>query len=133
MNDHDKTLIRPAPRITDRDRQILTGLWEHQALTTHHLHCIYFPDAGPRRVRFRLLTLYRYGVINRFRLHAHGRNDPDHWILFSTGAVLVALHQGREPDVLKFRSDPALAMAHSPTRDRGPVHPPVHPRQRKSP
>ncbi|WP_285729343.1 replication-relaxation family protein [Nocardiopsis sp. ATB16-24] len=114
MNDYDKTLIRLAPRITDRDRQILTGLWEHQVLTTHHLHRIYFPDTGPRRVRFRLLTLHRYGVINRFRRHAHDRNAPDHWILSPTGAVLVALHQGREPDALKFRSDRALAMAHSP-------------------
>ncbi|WP_150241525.1 replication-relaxation family protein [Nocardiopsis quinghaiensis] len=114
MSDYKKTLIRLAPRITDRDRQILAGLWEHRVMTTHHLHHIYFPDAGPRRARSRLLTLHRYGVLNRFRRHAHDRNAPDHWVLSPTGAVLVALHQGREPDALKFRADRALAVAHSP-------------------
>ncbi|WP_017569927.1 replication-relaxation family protein [Nocardiopsis halotolerans] len=115
MNDYATTLIHLAPRITDRDRQILTGLWEHRVMTTHHLHRIYFPDAGPRRARSRLLALHRYGVINRFRRHAHDRNAPDHWILSPTGAVLVALHQDQEPDALKFRSDRALALAHSPS------------------
>ncbi|MFD6949465.1 hypothetical protein A6A08_05015 [Nocardiopsis sp. TSRI0078] len=117
MSDYKKTLIRLAPRITDRDRQILAGLWEHRVMTTHHLHHIYFPDAGPRRARSRLLTLHRYGVLNRFRRHAHDRNAPDHWVLSPTGAVLVALHQGKEPDALKFRADRALAVAHSPQLD----------------
>ncbi|WP_174546363.1 replication-relaxation family protein [Nocardiopsis dassonvillei] len=117
MSDYTKTLIHLAPRITSRDRQILAGLWEHRVMTTHHLHRIYFPDAGPRRARSRLLTLYRYGVLNRFRRHAHDRNAPDHWVLTPTGAVLLALHQGKEPDALKFRADRALAVAHSPQLD----------------
>ncbi|WP_160050974.1 replication-relaxation family protein [Nocardiopsis sp. FR4] len=117
MNDYEKTLIHLAPRITDRDRQILVGLWEHQVMTTHHLHRLYFPHAGPRRARSRLLTLHRYGVLNRFRRHAHDRNAPDHWILSPTGAALVALHQGKEPDALNFRSDRTLALAHSPRLD----------------
>ncbi|WP_116244081.1 replication-relaxation family protein [Nocardiopsis sp. FIRDI 009] len=117
MNEYEQTLSRLAPRITDRDRQILVGLWEHQVMTTHHLHRIYFPHAGPRRARSRLLTLFRYGLLNRFRRHAHDRNAPDHWILSPTGAVLVALYQDKEPEELNFRSDRALALAHSPRLD----------------
>lgn len=114
MGDYRSTLLRLAPRITNRDRQILVALWEHRVLTTHHLQHLFFPEAGSRRARSRLLSLHRYGVIDRFRRHAHDRNAPDHWILTPTGAVMVALHQGKEPDALKFRSDRALAVAHSP-------------------
>ncbi|RKS10254.1 protein involved in plasmid replication-relaxation [Nocardiopsis sp. Huas11] len=117
MNDYEQTLTRLAPRITDRDRQILAGLWEHNVMTTHHLRRIYFPEAGPRRARSRILTLHRYGLTNRFRRHAHDRNAPDHWILSPTGAVLVALGQDKEPDALNFRSDRALALAHSARLD----------------
>jgi hypothetical protein len=117
VNDYEQTLMRLAPRITDRDRRILVGLWEHRVMTTDHLQRIYFTAAGPRRARSRLLTLYRYGVVNRFRRHAHDRNAPDHWILSPTGAVLVALALDKEPDALNFRSDRALALAHSPRLD----------------
>ena len=51
-----------------------------------------------------MLSLYRCGVVSR---HAHDRNAPDRWILSPTGAVLGALHQGQEPDALKFRGDRA--------------------------
>ncbi|WP_028648687.1 replication-relaxation family protein [Nocardiopsis sp. CNT312] len=117
MNDYEQTLARLVPRITDRDRQILVALWQHQVLTTHHLHRLFFPDAGARRVRSRLLALHRYGLTDRFRRHAHDRNAPDHWILSPTGAVLVALYQGKELKELNFRADRALALAHSPRLD----------------
>src|SRR5690625_3350559 len=51
-----------------------------------------------------MLSLYRCGVVSR---HGHDRNAPDRWILSPTGAVLGALHQGQEPDALKFRGDRA--------------------------
>lgn len=56
------------------------------------------------RARSRMRSLYRCGVVSR---HAHDRNAPDRWILSPTGAVLGALHQGQEPDALKFRGDRA--------------------------
>ena len=117
MNEYEQTLARLLPRITGRDKRILYGLWEHRVLTTHHLHQIFFPDAGARRARSRMLSLHRYGVVNRFRRHAHDRNAPDHWILSPTGAVLVALDQGKEPDALSFRGDRALAVAFSAKLD----------------
>ncbi|MFV2199085.1 replication-relaxation family protein [Nocardiopsis sp. LOL_012] len=117
MNDYEQTLARLVSRITDRDRQILIALWQHQVLTTHHLHRLFFPDAGARRARSRLLALHRYGLTDRFRRHAHDRNAPDHWILSPAGAVLVALYQGKEPKELNFRADRALALAHSPRLD----------------
>ena len=56
------------------------------------------------RARSRVRSLYRCGVVSR---HAHDRNAPGRWILSPNGAVLGALHQGQEPDTLKFRGDRA--------------------------
>lgn len=114
-DDYEQALMRLLPRITDRDRRILVGLWEHRVMTTHHLHRIFFPHAGGRRARYRLLALHRYGLIDRFRRHTHDRNAPDHWVLAPTGAALVALHRGEDPLPLgHHRHDRALALAYAP-------------------
>ncbi|MFD6949846.1 hypothetical protein A6A08_21265 [Nocardiopsis sp. TSRI0078] len=110
--EYGSALVWLAPRVTPRDREILAGLHDHHVMTTHHIHRLYFPGAGVRRARRRLLLLHRYGLIDRFRPFGRIR-VPDHWVLASTGAALVAEHRGMEPGELGFRQDRVLAWAHS--------------------
>ncbi|MEV2279480.1 replication-relaxation family protein, partial [Nocardiopsis sp. NPDC049922] len=111
-SDYGAALVRLAPRVTPRDRQILAGLYDHHVMTTHHVHRLYFPEAAGRRVRRRLLLLHEYGLLDRFRPHP-GRHVSVHWVLAPLGAALVAEHRGIEVGELGFRHDRVLAWAHS--------------------
>ncbi|MEE2038939.1 replication-relaxation family protein [Nocardiopsis sp. CT-R113] len=104
--------MRLAPRVTPRDREILAGLYDHHVMTTGHLHRLFFPQAGGRRVRLRMLQLHQYGLVDRFKPFP-GRHIADHWVLAPTGAALVAEHRGVEISELGFRHDRVLAWAHS--------------------
>jgi hypothetical protein len=110
--EYGSALVWLAPRVTPRDREILTGLYEHHVMTTHHIHRLHFSEAEARRVRRRLLALHRYGLLDRFRPFNRKR-VPDHWVLAPVGAALVAEHRGLEPSELGFRQDRVLAWAHS--------------------
>nr|WP_237683542.1 replication-relaxation family protein [Nocardiopsis sinuspersici] len=101
-----------APRVTPRDREILSGLYEHHVMTTGHVHRLFFPGTGARRVRKRLLELHGYGLLDRFKPFP-GRHIADHWVLAPMGAALVAEHRGVEISELGFRHDRVLARAHS--------------------
>lgn len=111
--EYAKTLVWLAPRVTPRDRRILGGLYDHHVMTTHHIHRLHFPGVDVRRVRRRLLLLHQYGLLDRFRPFFNRIRVPDHWVLTSTGAALVAEHRGMEPGELGFRQDRVLAWAHS--------------------
>ncbi|MFV2198828.1 replication-relaxation family protein [Nocardiopsis sp. LOL_012] len=111
-SDYGAALVRLAPRVTPRDRQILAGLYDHHVMTTRHAHRLYFPDAAERRCRRRLLLLHEYGLLDRFHPFP-GRHVSAHWVLAPLGAALVAEHRGIEVSELGFRHDRVLAWAHS--------------------
>ncbi|WP_159944920.1 replication-relaxation family protein [Nocardiopsis sp. FR6] len=105
-------LVWLAPRVTSRDREIMSGLYEHHVMTTGHIHRLFFSQTGGRRVRKRLLELHQYGLLDRFKPFP-GRHIADHWVLAPMGAALVAEHRGVEISELGFRHDRVLAWAHS--------------------
>ncbi|WP_051050969.1 replication-relaxation family protein [Nocardiopsis salina] len=112
LSDYAGKLLWLARRVTPRDQRLLCDLYDHNVMTTHHLHRVHFPRAEARRARRRLHLLHQYGLITGFRPHGRLR-APVHWILAPLGAALVAEHRGLEPEELNFRQDRALARAHS--------------------
>lgn len=111
-SEYGHQLVRLAPRVTPRDREILGGLYDHHVMTTGHIHRLFFPQTSARRVRRRLLELHNYRLLDRFKPFP-GRHIADHWVLAPLGAALVAEHRGMEPGELGFRQDRVLAWAHS--------------------
>jgi hypothetical protein len=89
-------VLRVQSRLTDRDRQILAWLADHDVLTTFHLAHALFPslDFAQRR----LLTLHQLGLIDRFRpLRPGGGSYPWHYVLGRLGADLVAASRDQPP------------------------------------
>lgn len=108
------TALSLATRITPRDLTVLCGVYEHQTLDTHQIARVCFPDANPRRARRRLLALYRYGVLDRFRRYTPRGKLPDQWVLTPLGAELVSYHQGGGATVGTVSPDQAVRLLYSP-------------------
>ncbi|GHC71686.1 hypothetical protein GCM10007079_04290 [Nocardiopsis terrae] len=101
-----------ASRVTSRDLEILAGVYDHNVMTTLHLHRLYFAQAQDRRARRRLLALLRYGLLHRFRPFS-GAYVPDHWVLSRAGAEVLAAHRDIGVAELGFRQEQVYRWAFS--------------------
>jgi hypothetical protein len=87
-------------------------LYNHRVLTTNQLSDLHFTD--PRRARDRLLKLYRYRAIDRFRPFRHFGSAPWHYVLDELGARIAAATLGIELKQLRYRLERDLDLVSSP-------------------
>jgi len=104
----DGRLGAVAARLTDRDRSLLRLIEEHRVFTTHQL--AQFAFDSPETARHRILTLYRLGILDRFRPFQPAGSAPYHYVLGSLGAAVLAAERAQPLD---YRRDKVLAIAHS--------------------
>ena len=136
---------RPDPlaalaRLTGRDRALLELLAEHRVLATDHVAAWLFPtiDTAQRR----LVTLYRLGVLNRFRIpQLDGAITSWRYTLGPLGAAVLAAMRGTtapQPAVvhrrtLRLAAHPELAhllginnlLSQLAAHSRTQAHPPL--------
>lgn len=98
-----------AYRLTMRDRQLLTVVWEHRVLTTTQLATLFFPSA--ERARQRLNRLHGLHALLRFRPWTPTGSKPWHWVLGPAGARVLAIEQGQDLSAFGYRQDAATAIA----------------------
>ncbi|GAA0406065.1 hypothetical protein Acor_40960 [Acrocarpospora corrugata] len=99
-----------AARLTPRDYDILTFLYEHRVLTTHQIQRIFF--TLPQPTRRRLGVLHKLHTITRFRPWTpYGGSAPHHWVLGRTGAELLALKADTTVKELGYHPDLAMAIS----------------------
>jgi hypothetical protein len=103
--------IRPAARLTVRDRAILARLAQHEPLTTSELRLLFF--TGPRTCRARLKLLHDLDVLTRVypaRASRGGKTEPL-WFLTPHGRILIQAPARRPPGLsipdLEHRRDVA--------------------------
>ncbi|NED57486.1 hypothetical protein G3I24_42220, partial [Micromonospora aurantiaca] len=101
-----------AYRLTGRDRELLTLVWEHRVLTTGQLTALFFP--GPERARQRLNQLHRLHALLRFRTWRPVGSGPWHWVLGPAGAHVLAVQHGQTLSEFGYRQDAATGIAVSP-------------------
>lgn len=101
-----------AYRLTSRDRDLLTLVWDHRVLTTAQLTALLFPS--PERARQRLNHLHRLHALLRFRPWTPIGSKPWHWVLGPTGAHVLAIEHGQTPSAFGYRADTATAISVSP-------------------
>jgi hypothetical protein len=101
-----------AYRLTARDRDLLTLVWEHRVLSTTQITALYFPT--PERARQRLNRLHQLHALLRFRPWTPIGSKPWHWVLGPTGAHVLAIEHGQTPSAFGYRQDSATAIAVSP-------------------
>jgi hypothetical protein len=101
-----------AYRLTARDREVLTLVWEHRVLTTGQLTRLFFPT--PERARQRLNHLHRHHALLRFRPWTPVGSKPWHWVLGPVGAHVLAVEHGQNITEFGYRQDTATAIAVSP-------------------
>jgi hypothetical protein len=83
-------------RLTNRDKQLLDWLYDHQVLTTFQIaHALFGSlDFAQRR----LLRLHEVGLLERFRpLRAGGGSYPWHYLLGQLGTEIVAASRDETP------------------------------------
>jgi hypothetical protein len=107
----DSLVLQAASRITERDRQLCRLLLEHQVLTTHQIQQMYFNSQ--RRTELRLGQLHQLRVLDRFRPLVARGSAPQHWVLDTLGAILLAAERGVEVSDLAWRRDKTFALANS--------------------
>lgn len=100
-----------AVRLTPRDRWLLRMLHEHRVLTSVQIQQLAFPSA--RSASQRLLELYRWRLVDRFRTFVPTGTSPAHYVLDTAGAAALAAEHGLEPKHLGYRHDRAVGIAHS--------------------
>lgn len=88
MKTNRRALMAAANRLTERDRQILHLLGQHQVLTTHQITRAFFDNA--RVARRRVQVLYEVGLLDWFRPPRLAGTNPKHCVLTSLGAQAVA-------------------------------------------
>jgi len=81
-------------RLTERDRAICRLLWTHRVLTTEQLAAVFFDSLVS--AQHRLVTLYRLGVLERFRALRPVGSESWRYSLGPAGAALVAAERGEE-------------------------------------
>jgi len=82
-------------RLTDRDRLICRILWEHRVLTTEQVCDLCFSNLVT--AQHRLVTLWRLGVIDRFRPLRPTGSESWRYTLGPAGAAIVAAERGVDP------------------------------------
>lgn len=103
---------RLASFLTSRDRKICLDLYEHKVLTTHQVVDLYFDSQ--RVAERRLLKLFQYGVVLRFRPVLERGSSPHHFVLGDLGAYVVAAELGVEVKELRLAKDRLAKLAYSP-------------------
>jgi hypothetical protein len=104
---------RLATRLTARDRWIVRMLHEHRVLTTPQVTACAFPSQ--RAAEQRLLELFRWSVVSRFRPPAVIGSAPMYYVLGPAGAVVLAAEHGLDVKDLGYRQDRELGRAYSMT------------------
>ncbi|GAA5176678.1 hypothetical protein GCM10023321_85660 [Pseudonocardia eucalypti] len=84
--------VREGGRLTQRDRQVIALLADHQVATAEQLARVAFPN--PVRARCRLVLLAQRGVLARFRPYQRPGSMPYHYALGTLGAMLHAAAAG---------------------------------------
>jgi Replication-relaxation len=107
----DALAIAIARRITDRDRQIATSLYEHRVLTAQQIYELYFDSLD--RARDRLAQLHALRVIERFRPYRQRGSHPYHYLLDHAGALLLSSERGIDPSDLDYSRARTLRLASS--------------------
>ena len=100
-----------ATRLTARDRYLCQLLLDYRVLTTNQVTDVAFTSTIT--ASHRLLSLYRYRVVDRFRPHRTTGSAPYHHVLDIAGAAVLAALRGITVDQLGYRRDKTLALAHS--------------------
>jgi hypothetical protein len=103
--------MRAARRITERDRLILTLLWEHRVLTTTQLCELAFDNLTT--ARHRLSVLHELRLVDRFQPRSEASLSTFHYVLDHLGSYLVVADRGENPDELDWRKENALAVSSS--------------------
>lgn len=106
-----ESILTLTAAVQERDLHILYEVYDKKVLTTHQIQDLFFPS--PRATRRRLLLLYRYGLVDRFRPRAEIGRAPDHYLLGQAGAEVLAAHLGKEPNEI-YRRDRIARIAYSP-------------------
>jgi hypothetical protein len=107
----DRLVLEAAGRLTERDRYLCRLLLDHQVLTTEQIRQVGF--VSQRRTRFRLAQLQQLRVLDCFRPLARIGSSPQHWMLDTLGATVLAAERGVDLSELGWRRDKALALATS--------------------
>lgn len=107
--------MRIAGRLTDRDRQIAEDCFEHRVLTTEQLRRLHFTTEQVARRRLGKLRQLR--VLDSFRpaFQLGEGSTPNHWILDTAGATVVAAVRGLQRDRLPWSRQPPEVVADSAT------------------
>jgi hypothetical protein len=101
------------PRLTPRDRHLLTLLDEHKTFTTDQVAALAFGSVG--RARNRLNLLHQRGILDRFRHYQRPGSQAWRWTLGPLGAAIIAASRDqpmRRPSTVR---DSAARLAVSPT------------------
>ncbi len=104
---------RLAARLTARDKWIVRMLHEQRVLTTTQLTACAFPSQ--RAAEQRLLELFRWSVVSRFRPPAVIGSAPMYYVLGPAGASVLAAEHGLDVKDLGYRQDRELGRAYSMT------------------
>ncbi|MEZ0107932.1 hypothetical protein ABH920_001924 [Catenulispora sp. EB89] len=88
MKINQRDLLAAANRLTERDRQILHLLGQHQVLTTHQITHAFFGNS--RVARRRIQVLDEVGLLDCFRPPLPVGTNPKHCVLTALGAQAVA-------------------------------------------
>ncbi len=94
-----------------RGRWLAAILHEHKVLTSHQIVAMAWPSA--RAANLRLLTLYRWRVVDRFQPFRTCGSAPMHYVLDAAGAAALAGQHGVEPNRLGYRREREIGRAHS--------------------
>lgn len=101
LGKRDETLASAiAHRVTDRDRQIATDLYEHRVLTARQFYELHFDSLD--RAQDRLTQLQQLQVVDRFRPYRRHGSHPYHYVLGPSGALLLSSERGIDPDDLDY-------------------------------
>jgi hypothetical protein len=102
-------VLEAAGRLTERDRYLCRLLLDHQVLTTEQIRSVGFDSQ--RRAQLRLSQLRQLRVLDRFQPLARIGSAPQHWILDTLGALVLAAERGVDPSELAWRHDKSIALA----------------------
>jgi len=102
-----------AAHLTPRDRWLARVLAEHRVLTAAQIAQLAF--ASTRTANRRLLSLYRWRILDRFQPYLTTGSAPMHYVLDTAGAAALAAEDGIDTSTkdLGYRHDRAIQIAHS--------------------
>ncbi|MGQ0678402.1 MAG: replication-relaxation family protein [Actinomycetota bacterium] len=90
--------------LTSRDRKICLDLYEHKVLTTHQVVDLSFDSQ--RVAERRLLKLFQYGVVLRFRPVLEQGSSPHHFVTGRSGCLCRRCRTGSRGEGIEARKRP---------------------------